>query len=233
MQFVHPDYEPWDIDGLIFPGLRIIGKTLFDKYINELSKDIPLIDLGSGNGAIAKYLTDIGYNVITIDPLIIGSRTHAPPLDMIILKPKYNTVSQLIDNERNIVGNCNLLLNWCNPNDPNFNCYDLDAIYKLKPLNIILITELTGGANSTIFHIWLRTICENIRKTRLIDFLIREENIKLLLSIDKKYCMTKMNRFIGHLNRKDYNEEIQIAIAKIDNNNNQFSDEKYYVGAIC
>ncbi len=69
------------------------------------------------------------------------------------MQPDYKDVTELIKDKPDIIGNCILFLNWCNPND---STYDYDAIIALKPLGILAIYEIyldgPGCAGSYKFY---------------------------------------------------------------------------------
>lgn len=193
----------WNKPNLISRGLLNIGKNKFIEYINDLPKNVPLIEIGSGNGAIAKELNDIGFNIITVDPLIFNA--YSPPIDSIVIQPKYETLNQLISCNDHIIDNCNLLLNWCSPN-----CYpyDIESIRILKPHKIIVITELNGCSNSYQFHKWIRHIYPFISCDTKFSFLKHQK----IINIDDDYNIVKIDRYKYNLNTI----EIQIAIMEIN-----------------
>jgi hypothetical protein len=135
-----------------------------DSHYND-SHNIPIISMGSGTGVIEHMATTSYYskynklmNWICIDidnnPLDFPSqaRTH---MNAPLMKIDYNSVDQLIDDKKEIVGKCILFLNWCLPND---STYDFDAIIKLKPLAVFSIYEVYndsfGAAGGEKFFDW-------------------------------------------------------------------------------
>jgi hypothetical protein len=221
---IHPEFTSWNSKYINFFGLKNIGCLLFMKYIDTLNKNVPLIDLGSGNGYISQFLYQNGFQVIPIDPLIHGK--FAPALDSIIFPPYHETVNQLIKMNPDIVGNNNLLLNWCNPN---VDSYDYEAIHLLKPQNIVIITELTGASNSFKFHAWLRHVYPQFNSIKLMD----QHAIPYKYIGTKTYSITDMHRLIGSLNISSGTYDIQLAIIKIVMGDHQITtDISYNVGQI-
>lgn len=213
----HPDFVSWNTKHVVYRGLKNIGQRLFMEYINKLDKSLPLIDLGSGNGFITSYLINNKLNVIPVDPIILSN--YFPSIDNILFRPLYETVKQMIIDKPNIVGNCNLLLNWCNPSN---NSYDYEAIKLLDPKNIIVITELTGGANSPLFHTWLRKLYPYFKSINMLynnSYICDDSNV---------YSLTDLHRLTGSVIVYDEKYHIQIAIMKITKGNSDLMTNKIY-----
>ena len=104
------------------------------------------MEVGSGNGHLAEFISKmLKTDVITIDPLIqkfLGN-TEA--------KSDYKDVDAYLKTNENADINY-LVLNWTNPNAGS---YDVDAILKLKPENIILLYASCGAAGTRDLHKWL------------------------------------------------------------------------------
>ena len=113
-------------------------KTVMDnmrQFIANYPTDIALISVGSGNGALESRITeDCGKNIICVDP---DPKSYYR-IPEIVKVPDYPLVKDLVSASPEIVGNCLLLLNWCNPNDSE---YDFEAIQLLKPIAFISIYE--------------------------------------------------------------------------------------------
>lgn len=221
---IHPEFTSWNSKHIKFYGLKNIGCLLFMKYIDTLDKNISLIDLGSGNGYISQILNQKGFQVIPIDPLI--QKRFAPALDTIIFPPQYETVEHLIKMRPEIVGNNNLLLNWCNPD---VDSYDYDAMHLLKPQNIVIITELTGASNSFKFHAWLRHVYPQFNSIKLMD----QHPFTYKYIDTNTYSITDVHRLVGSINVSIGTYDIQLAIMKIVIGDHQITtDVSYNVGQI-
>lgn len=141
----------------------------YDKIINYanhfINPEFPIIEIGSGNGDVSKLLYDHGFNIIAIDPF---DGIYTKNDDSVIYKPDYPTVKDLVDDKPELIGNCNLVMIWCNPL---LDCYDLEAIKILKPYEIIVLTELENNtANSTIFHKWMKSDYDSPKYNGSLDY---------------------------------------------------------------
>lgn len=198
---LYMNIDNWHNPSLISIGLKTIGKQLFSDYIKSLPINESIIEVGSGNGYISSFISDLGYNVIPIDPLV--QKYYAPSIDSVLLFPKYESVNRCLMNEPQLIDKCNILLNWCTPNCGN---YDYDAIRLLKPKNIIVITELTGFANSNIFQSWLREIYNPFN-----DITLQYSNIiKQNKFIDIPYNIIKFNNINTYAMNINFNLIISI-----------------------
>jgi len=109
------------------------------EFINQYP-EIPFVSIGSGNGLFEKTIQDeFGIKIICIDPL---PESYSPK--PVVLYPEYKTTNELIEKNPEIILNCIMLLNWCNPNE---STYDYDAIKELKPIAFISIYETYCGSN--------------------------------------------------------------------------------------
>ena len=133
--------------GISIFGLKLFGSLFMGLGVGYKNKK-KIVEVGSGNGHLAKFISGITKTkVITIDPLIqkfLGN-TEA--------KSDYKDVDAYLKTNENADINY-LVLNWTNPNDGS---YDVDAIQKLKPENIILLYSSCGAAGTKDLHKW---ICE-------------------------------------------------------------------------
>lgn len=130
------------------------------KYNNKKIPDIkkiPIVEVGSGNGAFAeifKFLhPDVRY--IKVDPL--EEKFHKIPNE--VATSDYKTVDDLIRHEPIIVNNCILIIIWpsyqYHDDDYNENeDYDMDAINKLNPISITAYWDASGGSGSIKFIEW-------------------------------------------------------------------------------
>ena len=113
-----------------------------------------LISIGSGNGLLENQIRiRFGINIICIDPNP-ESYSRVP----IVLAPNFPLVTDLIGVAPQLIGNCLILLNWCNPNKSR---YDFDAIQSLRPIAFISIFESfmggPGAAGGILFYEFIRT----------------------------------------------------------------------------
>ncbi len=127
--------------------VKIILESFYTKF------KIPIVSIGSGSGSIEHY-TKSNINWILIDPNPISFHGS------VIMEPNFSYIDDLITDNPNIVGNCLLFLNWCDPNDSE---YDYEAIIKLQPIAICSIYDIYddsyGAAGGEKFYNW--TINEN------------------------------------------------------------------------
>ena len=128
-------------------GILTFGLGLIGSLFMGLGDGKKIVEVGSGNGHLAKVISSIAKTkVITIDPLeekFLGNTEQKSDFDYVETYLKTNNAD--IDY---------LVLNWTNPNDGS---YDVDAIQKLKPENIILLYASCGAAGTRDLHKW---ICE-------------------------------------------------------------------------
>ncbi len=136
-------------------GIKSFGEQEVKKILESFYKkfNIPIVSIGSGSGSIEHY-TKSTINWILVDPK--PSSFHGS----VVIEPHFSYVDDLINNKPEIVGNCLLFLNWCDPNESE---YDYEAIIKLKPIAIFSIYEIYensyGAAGGQKFFNW--TINEN------------------------------------------------------------------------
>lgn len=126
-----------------------IGQYVFDMGKNKL----PIISVGSGDGEYESKISQMfGFDIICIDPKP-GSFSQN---ETVYLAPKYATVTDLIKEQPDIVGKCNLLLIW--PNPDSFGTYDYEAIEALKPKEIVSVYAVCGAAGSSNFHSFVKNV---------------------------------------------------------------------------
>ncbi len=140
-------------------GIRSFGDKIVINLINEFSRyydNINFVSIGSGLGGIEYSSKQLYNNInwICVDP--DPNNYHSDKSILPFIKPQYNYCDDLIRDKPEIVGNCILFLNWCEPNKSR---YDYDAIIALKPLGILTIYELfgnnNGAAGGELFHNYL------------------------------------------------------------------------------
>ncbi len=137
-------------------------KQILESFYNRYK--LPIVSVGSGSGSIEHYTNNNNNNIewILIDPE--PSSFHG----VVIMEPNYEYIDNLIRDKPQIIGNCILFLNWC---EPNYSEYDYEAIIKLQPIAICSIyeeyNEACGAAGGEKFYEW--TVSNN-------DYQIIEEH---------------------------------------------------------
>jgi hypothetical protein len=125
-------------------GIESFGKEHVISIINKINKNynLPFISIGSHIGTI-ENLTNIEWiNCISNLKYYINHQL---------------SIDDLIKNNKSIIGNCILFLNWYESNQSN---YDYEAIIKLKPKAVLSIYEVfnnsNGSAGSKEFYEWTK-----------------------------------------------------------------------------
>ena len=152
-------------------SIQIGGNKYFNKGIQSFGIKVVLdalhiflsaypgkepISVGSGNGILEdEYANEYFVNILCVDPDPLSF--NSPELKKPFMKPKYKYVTELVMYEPELVRNCVLILNWCDPR-PHIT-YDYDAVLKLLPLAFFTILEPDGVAGSPKFHKFLRRTC--------------------------------------------------------------------------
>ena len=142
----------YPIEHYFCKGITKIGINVVLKYFDTFMKlsGLPIISVGSGSGAFEKYLDEkFKTNIICVDPL---KEIYIETSQKYQKKPAFPYVHDLIKINSHYIGNCMLILNWC---EPNRSTYDYDAIKLLKPNFLFLITEPSGTASGNKFLNWL------------------------------------------------------------------------------
>jgi hypothetical protein len=138
-------------------------ESKIDEYLAKAleRKRLPILSIGSGDGfgernICERFLKkDNPIEIVCVDNLSYPNTVNSPNLK----QPDFATVNDLIASKPEVIGNCILLLFWSydearNPQDriP----YDIEAIDKLKPNEVITLYEEFGGAGGNLFHAWLK-----------------------------------------------------------------------------
>jgi hypothetical protein len=144
-------------------GVRSFGVDVVVAHVKSFSSSngctLPVVSVGSGMGAV-ESLTD-GVPWILVDPAPMSFANHPDDYDgegavEPLRMPDYPLVKDLVLAKPEIVGNCLLFLNWCEPNDSD---YDYEAVEQLKPRGVLSLIELyhglPGAAGGDKFHDWL------------------------------------------------------------------------------
>ena len=125
-------------------GVRSFGCDFLVERIGQFYNHykLPVVSVGSGMGVL-EFLVKERYpqtNIICVDPAPtqwLGCGRKEP-----FLAPQYPFVKTLLEKEEELEGNCVLLLNWCCPNDSD---YDDQAVKLLQPLAVLTLVEFYYG----------------------------------------------------------------------------------------
>lgn len=137
------------------------------EYIRSCDLTLPMVSVGCGNGVLEYVLKQRTPEIpewALVDPKpqeyerypsgkSIDKSTGCE-LDA-FLKPDWPLVKTMIQDRKDLVNNCNILLCWPNPNH---SFYDVESIILLKPKFIVLIYEIKGAAGGHNLLYWLEKI---------------------------------------------------------------------------
>lgn len=195
---IHPDA----LEYYCSPGFRALapinGLSTLATYMQPLT-NYPIISVGSGSGYVEKWLEDNhNYQLILVDPIDPDSKEcFAPVPKHLSKKSSYDDSSDLVADKPDIISNCNLFLNWPEPNDDS---YDYDAIMLLKPHTIIICCEVSGSSGSKKLLAWLR-YC-GLDSSDIDSYISSEKingpeyHIDKCISLDSKCLMGWPTRFM-------------------------------------
>lgn len=136
-------------------GVGALSIEVVERYVRRCYYEyrVPIISVGSGNGAVEQYIERVNPEI----PIICVDPKPYSYLKYVYRNPDYAYTTELVNSNPYFVGNCILFLNWCNPNDSD---YDMRAVEMLKPLAIICIIETWNGGNGAAggreFHQFIR-----------------------------------------------------------------------------
>ena len=141
---------PDQLENYMSMGVDALGLEKVSEYFELLPKDLPVVSVGSGSGALEKHLdSKHGTDIICVDPLEeIFLKTPAKYCK----KPAYPRVTDLLLDQPHLVGNCSLFLNW---SSPVFSVYDYDALVALKPRYLLWIGDTMGNAAGYKMLYWI------------------------------------------------------------------------------
>lgn len=123
-------------------------------YVKAMASNKPIISVGSGIGEFEKKMeNELKQSIICIDPHPTSFNDVTEKKHMHL--PDFAKVDDLIQQKPHLVGQCHLLLLWSTPNE---SCYDIEAVAKLNPIDIIVVYETLGGAAGRQMHIWLKSL---------------------------------------------------------------------------
>jgi hypothetical protein len=107
------------------------------RILLRIHPELPIVSLGSGNGAVEYLLSKWcknSYNWILLDPDPLSWSTGK-----LFMAPNYPRDKDLMEAKPEIYNNCILFLNSIDPRGSN---YDEKCVKKLRPLFIILLTNI-------------------------------------------------------------------------------------------
>lgn len=132
-------------------GIRSLGSDCVIAYLNQFADaygDVPIVSVGSGMGAIEFMATRLHDRWVCVDPDCTNYNATYGVFNWRDIEPfknaDYPNVHALIHNKPDIVGHCCVFLNWCDPNNSD---YDIQAVELLKPIGILAIIERFGNTN--------------------------------------------------------------------------------------
>jgi hypothetical protein len=165
-------YERNEPEYWMSSGLKHVGFDIAESHMEGILKHKPqyIVSVGTGDGVFEKLLcNNLQINIICVDPAAI---CNLVPKEF-VMAPHYSYVTDLIERNPKIVGNCVLILNWC---EPNSSTYDYEAIQLLIPQQILWIGESLGGAGGEKFLEFYEETKEGKGDYRLIDEYIKEDD---------------------------------------------------------
>jgi len=116
-------------------AIKSFGEDVVIEHIHEFYQayKLPIVSVGSGTGKIESMAKQKYPEIewICVDPMpgtFLSDQT-------IYIRPDYDYVDTLIEDNPEIIGSCVVFLNWCYPNLD----YDYEAIEKLSLLGILTI----------------------------------------------------------------------------------------------
>ena len=126
-------------------GIRRLGLNALKNFVSFIPSNIPLVEVGSGNGFVARCLSETRKDkIICVDPLI----KHCDPATCGGLQPDFATVKDLIKTSSHLIGKCALLLNWPYPNE---STYDIESVQILQPRFLLVVYEPSGVSGGEEF----------------------------------------------------------------------------------
>lgn len=210
------------------PAIRICGwKLVLDTMYDVLRHEVVLVSLGSGVGTLEllhaanidkkrkqpNWIELLSYkkeNGIVLSDVARLVCVDPSPTDWCrqngvtepLVSPTYKLARHLAKQRPDLVGNCNLLLNWIPPTydaesfspihgPGHVKYFDVQAIRELKPQQVFVIYELGHGAGCTEkFHEYISTQKEYIldhldEANRQIPYIVNEVHTAFLLMTRK------------------------------------------------
>ena len=139
-----------------------IGRDKAEEFFEIFTRfnSDPVVSVGSGECGFETHLelkhaesTREILKILCVDP-DPTSHYNNPILFPMTRHPDYPLVKDLIEDKPDLIGNCNLILNWPSPNNDG-NSYDIKAILDLNPKMVFLLFEATGSSGSPDLLNWI------------------------------------------------------------------------------
>lgn len=162
-------------------GIEILGDNVVRSVLDTASKyykGISFVSVGSGSAMIEHTLPDIDWILVDPEP-----ESFMRPGEVPYMMPHYKYTRDI--DRTDIVGNCVVFLNWCDPSEPTG--YDLQAIRLLDPIAIIVVMEVCepdGAAGTKDFHQWRR----NQRYYSMVHSVTLDVEIEEFKEMDVRMC---------------------------------------------
>jgi len=146
---------------LAFPDNILISRYVgYALETNGKKHNYKIVSVGSGNGSMEfKLCEKLNFpieNMICVDPEPESYKEY--PTDQKYLPPSYKTVSELIHDQKDLIGTCGVFINWSYPNmihESKSTYWDLEAISLLNPEWIVVVYAKCGAAGSFALHKFL------------------------------------------------------------------------------
>ena len=134
--------------------LRQFGLDKLQSYYNDMTNNrFRTVSVASGIGVVEYAIQNPLRPIICVDPDPHSFQCADSSLKDTIM-PHYAYCKYLVEQQPDIVGNCNLMLNW--PENDDGGRYDVESIALLQPLRILLVIESTGSGGSDLFYQFLK-----------------------------------------------------------------------------
>lgn len=137
--------------------LQKFGLDVLRQWYGEMDANcLPTVSVASGVGSVEAAIQSAERPIICVDPDPDSFQPHDPRSAVLgaRIAPHFATCAELVLARPQLVGGCNLLLNW--PEGDDRGRYDIDAIQRLRPACILMLVETTGGGGSDALQQFLR-----------------------------------------------------------------------------
>lgn len=152
-----------------------------------------IVSVGSGKCGLEVYLEEkFDRKILCIDP-DPGSYLNDDKRFPKTRDPDYPLVDDLIRDREELIGNCNVILNWPSPNNQG-DSFDILAIKALNPKMIFLLFEESGSSGSPDLINWIWGKVEGCEPKGnvpgLSAFIMKMYDLDLTKCPDEKYRMS-------------------------------------------